>query len=438
MLFVTAHAQGAFLAQGSNVDSTSLLSKAETSLESAGGGNLAVQGYTLSSEQYARAVSYCQGEYWLYFLRTAYVLLVLGAMVRWRFAPRLRDRAERVSRRMWMRVLLLTPVLLLVFGVLLLPTDAYAQWHARRYGLSVQGWASWLGIWITTEMTTIICGTLVVGVLYSIIRRSPNRWWLFLWLITVPLFVLIAFIQPVAIDPLFNTFQSLDLSHPELVNTIEALLSRAGLVIPREHIYLLEVSDKSKEVDASSEGFGPTKRIFVSDTIIASEPGPVILHTLGHEIGHYMLRLDWILFAIGVPLSLGFLYVVDRTFVWVLSRWGSEWQIRSPDDYASLPVLALIFALLAVVLTPAVNTLSRYREQEADRYGLELIHNIVPKAGEAAARAFQNDAEINLSDPAPSAFVKWWLFDHPPVNDRIIFCRTYDPWSSGRSPRYVQ
>jgi STE24 endopeptidase len=95
-------------------------------------------------------------------------------------------------------------------------------------------------------------------------------------------------------------------------------------------------------------------------------------------------------------------------------------------------------ALAAVALTPAVNTVSRYREHEADRYGLEVIHGIVANGGEAAAQAFQKEGAINLSDPDPPAFVKLWLFDHPPVNDRIIFCRSYDPWSTGETPKYVK
>jgi STE24 endopeptidase len=397
-----------------------------------------VEGYRLSAEKYALAVSYRHGEYWIYFLTTAYGLLLIWAMIRWRVAPHLRDWAERISRRTWIQLLLYTPALVLIFTVPLFPIDAFSQWHARKYDISIQAWPYWFGDWMLTETSILVSGTLAVGPLYFAIRSAPKRWWFFLWMIGIPLLVLFAFLQPVAIDPLFNTIQPLDDSHPELVDAIEKLLSRSRLVIPREHINLLKVSDKSTVVDASSEGFGPTKRIFVSDTIIASEPGSAILHTLAHEIGHYMLWLDWIVFAISVPLSLGMLYLIHRAFVVVLAGWGKQWNIRGPSDFASLPVLAFIVAIIAVALTPAVNTLSRYREHEADRYGLELIHGVVPNAGEAAASAFQKDGEINLSDPAPPSFVRWWLFDHPPVNERIIFCRTYDPWSNGQKPRYIQ
>ena len=303
--------------------------------------------------------------------------------------------------------------------------------------MSVQSWCAWFWDWTGAEIATALAGTLVIGLLYFILRRSPRRWWFYVWLAGIPLAVLVVFIQPIAIDPLFNTFKPPGKTHRDLVNSAEKLLARAGLDIPPEHIYLAKVSDKTIAPNAYAEGLGPTKRIFVED-IIASESSAAILHTLGHEIGHYMLAADWIAFGIFIPLLLGLLYLVDRLFRWALGRWGPRWSIRGPEDFGSLPMVALIVFVMVAVVTPAANALSRYREHEADRYGLELIQGIVPNGGEAAAQAFQKDGEIDLSDPAPPRWIEWWLFDHPPVNERIIFCRTYDPWSEGRVTKYVK
>ena len=395
-------------------------------------------GFELSPDKYARAVAYRHGEYWLYFGTTAYTLLLLWILIRLRIAARLRNWAESFSPRPWLQLFLYAPTLSLLAGVALLPTDVYGQWRSRKFGLSVENWRSWLWDWTGIQIATAVAGTLLIGILYFTIRRSPRRWWFYIWLIGIPLVMLVLFIQPIAFEPMFTTFEPLGKTHPDLVDSTEKLLARAGLAIPPGHLYLAKVSVKTTEVDAYSEGFGPTKRIFVDDTIIAAESHGAILHTLGHEIGHYMISVDWIAFAICIPLLLGLLYFVDRVLAWTLSRWGHQWDIRGPHDWASQPVLALIVFLINVALTPAVNTLSRYREHEADRYGLELIHGIVPNGGEEAAQAFQKDGEANLADPAPPDWIKWWLFDHPPVNERIIFCRTYDPWSKGQNPRYVR
>jgi STE24 endopeptidase len=394
--------------------------------------------YQWSAENYARAIAYSQGEYWIYFTTTAYTLVVLWAMIRWQVAPRLRDWAERNPRPWWLQLLLYAPTLLLVFGVLLLPTDIWAQWHERKYGQSVESWASWFAGWTTAEITTLIWGTLAIALLYFTMRHSPNRWWLWLWMIAVPLIVVVILIQPIVLDPLFNNFEPLDRSHPELVDSIEKIVARAGLILPREHIYLLKVSGKSTGEDAFSDGFGPTKRIYISDTLISAEPTPATLVLVAHEIGHHMMVLDWFEFAVAVVLSLGLLCGVNHIFVKTIARWGKNWNIRGPDDWATLPILALMASLVVVVFTPAVNGLSRYREHEADRCGLELIHGLVPNAGEMAARALQKDAESDLSDPHPPDFVRWWYFDHPPISERVAFFRTYDPWACGERPRYVK
>jgi hypothetical protein len=142
-------------------DSAALGAATQVSPESkSASGNQGALGYTLSPEKYARAVAYSHGAYWLYFVTIAYTLLILWAMVRWQVAPRLRVWADR-SGRAWVQFLLYTPTLLLIFGVLLLPTGVCAEWHERKYGFSLQSWASWFGDWTGAEIATILSGTLV-------------------------------------------------------------------------------------------------------------------------------------------------------------------------------------------------------------------------------------------------------------------------------------
>ena len=246
----------------------------------------------LSPEAYARAVAYSHGAYWIYFTTTSYTFLVLWGMIRWRVGPRLRDWLERNPRPHWLQFILYAPALLLIFAIFLLPSDLWAQWHERKYGQSIESWASWFGGWTTAEITTLVSGTLAAALLYFTMRRSPNRWWLWLWMIAVPLIVAVVFIQPVVLDPVFNNFEPHDRSHPELVDSIETIGAQGGLVLPREHIYLLKISDKSTGEDAFSDGFGPTKRIYVSDTLISREPVPATLLLVAHEIGHHKMVPD--------------------------------------------------------------------------------------------------------------------------------------------------
>ncbi|HEY7574943.1 MAG TPA: M48 family metalloprotease, partial [Thermoanaerobaculia bacterium] len=80
---------------------------------------------------------------------------------------------------------------------------------------------------------------------------------------------------------------------------------------------------------------------------------------------------------------------------------------------------------------------SRSQEHAADVYGLEVIHGIVPDSPAAAAGAFQILGEVNLADPDPPDFIRFWLYSHPPLGERLRFAASYDPWSKGEKPRYV-
>ena len=88
--------------------------------------------------------------------------------------------------------------------------------------------------------------------------------------------------------------------------------------------------------------------------------------------------------------------------------------------------------------SPITNSYSRAQEHQADVFGLEAIHGLVPNPQRTAAEAFQILGETNLSDPDPGPFITLWLYDHPPLADRLRFAAEYDPWGKGEPPRYVK
>ena len=66
-----------------------------------------------------------------------------------------------------------------------------------------------------------------------------------------------------------------------------------------------------------------------------------------------------------------------------------------------------------------------------------MIHGLVPDAPVVAAHAFQILGEVDLEEPNPSAAVKFWFYTHPPLDERMRFAQTYDPWSQGKAPEFV-
>jgi STE24 endopeptidase len=176
----------------------------------------------------------------------------------------------------------------------------------------------------------------------------------------------------------------------------------------------------------------------VWDTSIQRLSEDEILFVFGHEMGHYVLGhvRDGILFSCAVLLF--FLYFAYRVLHWTLARWGETWAIRGPDDLASLPVLILLLTAFGFLFTPISNVYSRHLEHQADQYGLEVIHGLVPDAPVVAAHAFQILGEVDLEEPNPSPAVKFWFYNHPPLDERMRFAQTYDPWSQGRAPEFVK
>jgi STE24 endopeptidase len=397
-----------------------------------------IKGYALPPEKYRQAVEYSRARYRLYFIGVFYDLLVLLALLGWRVAPRLGRWAERASSRRSAQVAVYAPLFLLALGVLELPAEIYGHWLSLTYQQSFESWRSWSWDWTKGQLLQLIGGTFLVWVLYGIIRRSPGRWPFYFWLASLPIIVFTTFIAPLAVDPLFYKFEPLARTQPALVKEISKVVERAGLRIPPDRMFEMKASQKLKSVDAYVTGIGASKRVVVWDTTISRMTVPETLSVFGHEMGHYVLG--------HIPKGIVFFSALLFVFLYLgywglgaaLHRWGARWDIHGADDWASLPVLLLLFSLFSFVASPAINGFSRYQEHQADVYGLEVIHGLVPDSQQATARSFQVLGEIDLADPSPSPFIKFWLYSHPPLSERIAFALDYDPWSKGQQPEFVK
>ncbi|HYL60349.1 MAG TPA: M48 family metallopeptidase [Candidatus Acidoferrales bacterium] len=398
----------------------------------------AAVGYRLTKEQYAKAVAYSRAGYRLYFIGVVYNVLLLVAILYVKFGARLRDLAERASRVLFVQVAIVVSVLTIVLAILQLPLSTYSHWLALRYDQSVQAWPSWLWDVVKGQLIAIILSSIAVFGLYAIMRRSRRRWWLYFWIVSLPITLFMVVIEPIFIAPLFNKFEPLNDKQPALVAQIEKVVVRGGLMIPPSRMYEMKASEKTRVVNAYVTGFGPSQRVVVFDNAIAKMTPDEILFVFGHEMGHYVLH--HILKEVGFQ-SLIFLVGLYCAYLWIgreVRVRGTRWGIRSVDDLASLPALMLFAAVAGFVTTPLVNGYSRHCEHQADIFGLEVTHSIVPDSPEVASQAFQILGEVDLSDPAPGPLIKFWLYNHPALDDRIRFAHSYDPWSSGTAPEFIR
>jgi len=397
-----------------------------------------VQGYTLTPGQEAQAIAYAHARHELYFLDVAYGLLLLVLLLHLRVAPAYRDWAAKWTDSGFGQIFVFTPLLLVTTDILSLPTAIWEHRLALQYQQSIQGWGSWLMDWAKGEGVEMAIAILLVWVLFAVIRKSPRKWWFWFWLAAVPLIILGAVVEPLIVEPLFFKFTPMASSEPLLAGNIERMTIRAGAPIPQSRIFEMNASAKLRELNAYVTGLGASKRVVVWDTTIRRMSGDEVLFVTGHEMGHYVLGhvRDGILFACGVLFF--FLYLAYRLLHWMLARWGEAWAIRGPGDLASLPVLILLLMVFGFLFTPISNVYARHLEHQADQYGLEVIHGLVPDAPVVAAHAFQVLGEVDLEEPNPSTAVKFWFYNHPPLDERMRFAQTYNPWSQGRAPEFLK
>ncbi len=363
----------------------------------------------------------------LYFGGTAWQLLVLGMLLRWRVGAAIAERARLATMRRgggpfasrpWLAGLLVSPAWLLILTAIALPGAIVAHTVSVRFGLSVEHWGGWWVDWLAAEVGTLLLGTLVLTVLFALLRHSPRLWWLWFWALLQPVVILGVYLSPIAIDPLFNHFTPLAAKNPALVARLQQVARMGGLRIPANRMFVEDASRRLTGMNAYVTGIGSSKRIVVWDTTLAKVPPDEILAIYAHEQGHYVLGHIWKGILFSMALTLVLLALLARVYQGLARRHGGRWHIRDISDWAALPLLLLLATAFTFLSEPASNAFSRRIEHQADVYGQTLLIRLLPNAAQVEVEDFNRLGRAWLEDPAPNRFVVWWMDTHPPTADR--------------------
>jgi Zn-dependent protease with chaperone function len=403
------------------------------------------QAYTLPPDKLAKAIALSRIHNILDIAGSLWGLVFLWLLLATRAAAGLAAWAERLLRHRWMQGLLFFTVYLIISTLAGLPFDILGHHYGRSYGISVQSWGSWMGDQGKALGLTILIGAPVMLLFNWIVRRWPRRYWLGLWVATLPLLVLGIFVSPL-LEPIFNKFEPLSKNNAALVADLEKVVVRTGTNIPPERMFLMKASLKTNGLNAYVNGIGATKRIVVWDTTAGRIPNDEILFIFGHESGHYVLNHIPKMLT-GMALALFFIFWGCAAFAgWLAERFGVRWGLFRPEHFsepqpllstrAGFLVLLLAISIVSFLLTPASNAFSRYFEHQADVYGQEAIHGIVADPQKTAVAAFNALGEAWLEDPNPSPFIEFWEYNHPSVQTRANFALHYDPWVNGGHGKY--
>ncbi len=375
-----------------------------------------------------KALRYYRSGNVLWIVNTVWSLAALALLLWTGFSARLRDLARRMGRSWFFTVALYGVLFTLVTFVLGLPLAWYGGFlREHAYGLSTQTAAKWWSDQLIALAIGCVFTALLLWFPYLLLRKSPRRWWLYTGLASVPLFAFMLFITPIWIEPLFNDFGPM--KNKPLESRILALADQAGIEGGR--VFEVEKSVETKTVNAYVTGFLDTKRIVLWDTLLAKLSEREVLLVMGHEMGHYVLGHVRQFLILGPAVVLLGLWMVHRLAGSLIARHQGRFGFSELADVASVPLMALLFSVVSLALSPVLLAVSRYNEHEADRFGLEITHD-----NRGCALAFVKLQQENLSVPRPGLLYKLWRASHPPLGERIDFCNEYRPWETGGQLKY--
>lgn len=397
------------------------------------------QAYSLPPGKLAKAIAFNRILNILDIVSGLWGLAVLWLLLATRAAAGLEAWVQRLLRRRWLQGLLFFAVLIALLDVADLPLNLFGHLVSLHYGISVQGWGSWVADH-AKALGIALAGAPVLLLFNWMVRIARRRYWLWIWVATVPLMVLVTFGEPL-LEPIFDKFEPLAKNHPALVAELEKVVARTGTHIPPDRMFLMMASAKSSGLNAYVSGLGATKRIVVWDTTAGRIPDDEILFIFGHESGHYVLNHIPKMLT-GFAIALFFVFWACTHFAAGLARrYGDRWGLYQPNELlerqhilatrAGFVVLLFAVSVAAFLLEPAGNTFSRHFEHQADVYGQEAIHGLVPDPQKTAVSAFDHLGEAWLEDPDPSPLIEFWLYNHPSVKNRANFAAHYDPWAKG-------
>jgi STE24 endopeptidase len=312
--------------------------------------------------------------------------------------------------------LALSVYLLLILGIgklIGLPLDYYSGYVVEhRYGLSRQTLAGWLRDNVKGFVLGAALGLVGVQLIYWLIRVQPDWWWLIAWGAFLVFVILMANLAPVLLFPLFYKFKPLE--DEDLKQRLLRLSERAGARI--RGVFEWKLSEKSRKANAALAGWGNTRRIILSDTLLQHYTKEEIEAILAHELAHHVHRDIPKSLALQAGISLLGFWLADAALRAFTPRFGFD----GLADFANLPLLAFVSGVLSLALLPVVNGISRHFERRADEYALRAIPSVGPFISSMEKLAGQN-----LAERRPNRVIEVVFHSHPAIGRRIERARQF-------------
>ena len=301
-------------------------------------------------------------------------------------------------------------------GIVGIPFDIYHTFVLeKKYGFSTITWKLWLADLIKSVIISAVLMGVMLSAFMAFILFLPKSWWFWAWIFFTAFEILLLWLFPVVIAPLFNKFEPI--KDEVLKEKITTLLTKVGL--KAKGIFQVDEGKRSKHTNAYFTGIGKTKRIVLYDTLLASHSHEEILAVLAHEIGHWKKKhiLKQLLFMIAASL-------VGFYFIYLAVNWPplyNAFGLKLTPVYAGLLLVSLYFSCIGFFFSPLGAFITRRYEREADKMAIELVGTSEPMIS-----ALKRLAKDNLSNLHPHPLYVWFYYSHPPLIERIEYLKAMD------------
>lgn len=310
------------------------------------------------------------------------------------------------------RQLLLLAVTALLLGLLGLPFTLWRQFRLEaRFGFNRMTPGLFLADTVKGILLTAVLGLPLAAAVLWLMAEAGRYWWVWAWVLWTAFNVLLLFIYPTFIAPLFNKFTPL--ADAELAGRIRQLAERCGFAL--DGLFVMDGSRRSAHGNAYFTGFGKARRIVFFDTLLARLNGDEIEAVLAHELGHFARGHIVKRIAISFAVALGFFALLGwlAQQPWFYVGLGVVPRLDGPNDAMALLLFFLTVPVFTFPFTPLASWYSRRDEFEADRYA--AAQSSASQLVSALVKLYDDNAATLTPDPVHSAFYD----SHPPAAVRI-------------------
>ena len=306
------------------------------------------------------------------------------------------------------------------FQIIEFPLEMYSGFIVeKQFGLGKVSIGSWIYDWLKGTLLQSLLFVGLISGMYWLLRSQPDTWWLWAAIGATILVIILMALVPVLLMPLFYKFEPIP--EGELKGRLFDLADQIGTHV--QGIYVWHLGDKTSKANAAVTGWGRTRRIIISDTLIESNSIEEIEVVMAHELGHHVRWDVWKMLAVSTALIFISFFVIDLA----LAAWIDSLGLRSIDDIAGLPLVLIVGAGVSLVALPISNWLSRKAETAADLYALNLTG-----MRDEFISAMNKLGDQNLSQKSPNAIVEFLFHSHPSIQHRIDRANSWTPTSHNK------